>query len=142
MHTAPFLVGRLLALADVLHKEYCKHVRGGGMPPQLIGNALMNSAISSPEKGVARLQERLMIYQAWANTAQGDGLGLAKWVLAQMGTVCWKLGKLDLPDRTSDSQKAQILLGYLARSDDNEVSEVDGSSLDPEKEGSDVGSTE
>jgi hypothetical protein len=36
-----FLVGRLLSLADTLHREYCRHVRGGDIPPQLIGNALM-----------------------------------------------------------------------------------------------------
>jgi len=40
MNGAAFQLGRLLSLADTLHREYCVHVRGGGIPPQLIGNAL------------------------------------------------------------------------------------------------------
>ena len=52
-----YLVGRLLALADTLHREYCIHVRGGegSIPPQLIGNALMPVAAISPEAAVERL---------------------------------------------------------------------------------------
>ncbi len=115
MHNAPFLVGRLLALADLLHKEYCKHVRQGDTPPQLIGNALMSAASDNPLRGIVRLRERLTVYQAWANTAKGDGLGLAKWALGQMGSVATELAGLDLPDRADDAAKAQVLLGYLAR---------------------------
>ncbi|MBI4962188.1 MAG: hypothetical protein HY913_02825 [Desulfomonile tiedjei] len=118
MNTAPFLVGRLLALADVLHKEYCAHVREGGIPPQLLGNALMTSAMENPEKAIARLGERLMIYQAWANTARGEGIGLAKWAVKEMGIASGELVRVNLLDRTSDTDKAQMLLGYLARLDD------------------------
>jgi hypothetical protein len=118
MRTAPFLVGRFLALADLLHKEYCRHVRSGQLPPQLIGNALMPAAMGNPELGLARLQDRLRVYQAWANTAQGEDLGLAKWALKQMGSVSSELAEFDLPKRTNDSGKAQMLLGYLARIED------------------------
>jgi hypothetical protein len=115
MHSAPFLVGRMLALADTLHKEYCRHVRKKEVPPQLIGNALMPAAMDNPERGLARLTERLMIYQAWANKAQGDEYRLAKWTLGQFGLVSSELAKLPIPVRANDADKAQMLLGYLAR---------------------------
>jgi len=115
MHTAPFLVGRLLALADLLHKEYCKHVRKSETPPQLIGNALMSTAIENPERGLARLCERLMPYQAWTNKAKGEDSALAKWTLNQMEKTSSELSKIKLPNSSSDADKAQILLGYLAR---------------------------
>lgn len=115
MHTAPFLVGRMLALADTLHKEYCRHVRKGEIPPQLIGNALMPVAIDNPQKGLVRLRERLMVYQAWANKTHGEDNRLAKWTLSHMGTVSNELAGFILPDRTNDADKAQMLLGYLSR---------------------------
>jgi hypothetical protein len=138
MHTAPFLVGRLLALSDLLHKEYCKHVRNGETPPQLIGNALMSSTVDNPMRGLARLSERLTIYQAWANTARGDDLGLAKWALNQMGSVSRELVDLDLPDHTKDSDKALLLLGYLAPAGDKASENDNNSALNPEQEVSNV----
>lgn len=85
MKNAAFGIGRMLALADKLHEQYCKHVRKSEIPPQLIGNALMHTALDNPTRGLALLSERLLIYQAWATKAQGDNIGLAKWTLGQMG---------------------------------------------------------
>ncbi|MBI3097091.1 MAG: hypothetical protein HYY93_02420 [Planctomycetes bacterium] len=115
MQTAPFLVGRMLALADTLHMEYCRHVRKGQVPPQLMGNALMVQALASPMLGLSRLSERIPVYQAWARTVKGEGVGLAKWALGQMGKIANDLGDVALPDRADDGAKAQMLLGYLAR---------------------------
>lgn len=115
MHSPTFLVGRLLALADTLHMEYCRHVRKNETPPQLIGNALMATAKDNPVRGLARLQERLTVYQAWANTVQGENVALAKWALGQMGKISNQLAAVVLPNRADDADKAQMLLGYLAR---------------------------
>ena len=115
MHSSPFLVGRMLALADTLHKEYCTHVRKSEIPPQLVGNALMPVALENPTAGLARLSERIVPYHAWANAATGDGIGLAKWTLQQFGQVADELGKQALTERCNDAEKAQMLLGYLAR---------------------------
>ncbi len=115
MSSAPFLVGQMLALTDTLHKEYCQHVRKGELPPQLIGNALMTTALDNPTAGLARLSERIAPYQAWANTATGEGVGLAKWVLQRYQHVTEELGKQTLPQQCEDADKAQMLLGYLAR---------------------------
>lgn len=131
MNKAPFLVGRMLSLADVLHKEYCQHNRDGKIPPKLIGNSLMPVATDNPQAGLARLRERIMVYQGWANTIQGGDCGLAKWALARMGEVAQKLTDTELPDSTTDADQAQMLLGYLsswknAKTDDedNEDSEI------------------
>jgi hypothetical protein len=120
MEESTFNVGRLLALADTLHKEYCVHVRNKGKSqrlPQLLGNALMPVALENPARSLARLSERLPVYQAWANTAQGEGIGLAKWTLGQLGQVSSKLSCQEVPERMDDQMKAQLLLGYLARSE-------------------------
>jgi hypothetical protein len=123
MKNAAFNVGRMLSLADKLHCEYCIHVRGKNesdeekrksVPAQLIGNALMRTALDNPLKGLSLLSERLLIYQAWATKAQGENVGLAKWVLGQMGHVSAELENTDIPKQTDDAVKAQILLGYLA----------------------------
>lgn len=116
MKKAAFNIGKMLALADTLHKEYCRHVRDNSIPPQLIGNALMATAIDNPERGLVRLRERLMIYKAWADKVNGEKYGLAKWALSQMGQVANELADADLPTRTDDAAKAQMLLGYLERS--------------------------
>lgn len=132
MHTAPFLVGQMMSLADTLHKEYCLKVRGtrkgsdvsnkkgngqrntSGLPRQLIGNAAMSIAMDDPIEGLARLTERILIYQAWANTASGD-IGYAGWALGEYRRVSEELGKMTLPNRSTDADKAQMLLGYLSR---------------------------
>jgi len=115
MHSAPFLVGRVLSLADLLHKDYCRLVRNNSYPPQLIGNAHLTTCLENPIRGLARLSERIAVYQAWANTVSGNESGLAKWVLSQLAEVTLELAGLPLPGHTEDADKAQMLLGYLAR---------------------------
>jgi len=116
MKNAPFNVGRMLSLADKLHEQYCKIVRKSDPPAQLIGNALMHTAMDNPVKGLAMLGERLLIYQAWATKVQGDDVKLTKWVLGQIGQVSLELENATIPTNTDDIAKAQILLGYLAHS--------------------------
>lgn len=119
MHSAPFLVGRMMSLADTLHKEYCQHVRKGQLPSRLVGNALMPTALESPMDGLARLSERIVPYQSWANTASGDDVRLGKWALGQFGNIASELAKQTFPEQCHDVDKAQMLLGYLARSKQN-----------------------
>lgn len=117
MKETAFLIGRLLSISDTLHKEYCKIVRKGQIPPQLIGNSLIQTALDNPERALAGLLERIRIYQSWANTTQGDNLGLAKWCLSQLGKISEALSEKDLPNQLADADKAKMLLGYLARSE-------------------------
>lgn len=118
MNSQAFLVGRFLSLADQLHLKYCEHVRKNSIPPQLVGNALMPTALEEPVKALSMLSQRILPYQAWANTLkEGDDIGLVKYFLGQLGEVSDQLKGLDIPAQCADADKAQILLGYLARSE-------------------------
>lgn len=117
-------IGRLLALADSLHQQYCKHVRKGESPSQLIGNALFNTALDQPVFALARLAERLTPYQAWARTFQSNdpdaGVGLVKYFLGEIAACTAAIRLDELPQRMSDADKAKLLLGYLADHSKNE----------------------
>jgi hypothetical protein len=116
MEDAAFLIGRFLSLADTLHAQYSQEVRDGKMPPQLLGNALMPTAIRDPQKGLARMRQRLAVYQAWARGPKGTGL--AKWSLAEMGKVANEMkDKLPTAGPFNEAEQAQVLLGYLARAE-------------------------
>lgn len=118
MSSPAFLVGRFLSLADQLHLKYCEHVRNKQVPPQLVGNALMPTALEEPVKALSMLSQRILPYQAWANTLkEGDNIGLVKYFLGQLGEVSDQLKCLDIPAQFTDADKAQMLLGYLARSE-------------------------
>ena len=111
-------IGRLLALADSLHQHYCKHVRKGETPTQLIGNALFSTALEQPVFALARLGERLAPYQAWARTFQSNdpesGVGLVKYFLGELADCSACISPSQLPLRMTDADKAKLLLGYLA----------------------------
>ena len=121
-------IGRLLALADSLHQQYCKHVRKGESPSQLIGNALFNTALDQPVFALARLGERLSPYQAWARTFQSDdpeaGVGLVKYFLGEIAACAAAIRIDELPSRMSDADKAKLLLGYLADHSKKESSKL------------------
>lgn len=117
MKTAPYLIGRMLSLADQIHYQYCQHVRKGSTPSQLIGNALMTTALEEPEKALALYAQRILPYQAWAKTTEGEGAGLAKYFLSELGKVCSEVALVDVPSRCADMDKAQMLLGYLAKTE-------------------------
>lgn len=124
MHESPFLIGRLLSLADQLHEQYCLKVRRGSVPSQLVGNALMPAALEQPTQALALLSQRILPYQAWAKAVQGGDVGLAKFFLGEMGKLCNELSSLSLPERCDDAAKAQMLLGYLARTEKADDSTV------------------
>jgi hypothetical protein len=114
MGNAPYLVGRMLKLADELHALYCKEVRNGGLPPQLLGNALMVSALDSPTQALSQLALRIAPYLGWARTNSTDSAGLSRYYLKEFGLVGDKLRDLSFPARLDDPAKAQVLLGYIS----------------------------
>ncbi len=115
MDNTAFQLGRLLSMADTLHREYCVHVRKGSIPPQLIGNALMPAAADNPEDAIDRLRERMNIYQAWATKISGEEYRLAKWAVGQIGEICHAIRR-PLPTKTGQTFRAELFLGYMARS--------------------------
>lgn len=116
MKTPAFWVGRMLSLADQLHLQYCYQVRKGEIPPQLVGNSLMSTALSTPEHAISVLANRMKPYYAWAQTVHtGENVGLTKYFLSQLSKVSTQLSELEIPKKTNDSDRATMLLGYLSR---------------------------
>jgi len=128
MKSPAYLIGRLLSVADQLHDKYCKYVRNDSRPPQLLGNALMAIALEHPEQALAMFSQRMLPYQAWARTYSDPNpdkeAGLVHFFLNEWGAICSQLAELDtkIPVRCSDTDKASMLLGYLASTAKNEKS--------------------
>lgn len=116
-----FQIGKFLSLADTLHKEYCKVVRKGDIPNQLLGNIMMKTALENPQRALARLNQRLLVYKSWADKGQEEAI-LANWVINEMGKIAQELGNADLSFRPDEADQAKILLGYLSRNKKNENS--------------------
>ncbi|HFD32960.1 MAG TPA: hypothetical protein ENJ28_09690 [Gammaproteobacteria bacterium] len=117
MKEVGYNIGRLLSLADCLHKEYCRIVRNGDIPNQLLGNIILRTVLDSPVRGLARLSERIPVYKAWIDRQTGEEFKLAHWAKNEMGKISEQLSEMTIPDSTDDALKAQILLGYLAHTD-------------------------
>jgi hypothetical protein len=114
MNHPSYLVGRMLKLADELHALYCKEMRKGKMPPQLLGNALMVAALDSPTQALAQLALRIAPYLGWARTNSTESAGLSRYFLKEFGLVEAKLRDVTLPLRLDDPARAQLLLGYIS----------------------------
>lgn len=114
MNHPPYLVGRMLKLADDLHALYCKEVRKNNLPPQLLGNALMVAALDSPTQALAQLALRIAPYLGWARTNSTESAGLSRYFLKELGLVEAKLRDATLPLRLDDPARAQLLLGYIS----------------------------
>ena len=133
MNEPAYLVGRLLGLADKLHIQYCRVVRGGQIPPTLIGNALLGTALDSPVSALATLADRIRIYLGWADTADVPPEGskriailTAKKTRRELAEVEDALSNNALPTQCDDLMKAQMLLGYLSRTKtDADVPEIE-----------------
>ncbi len=122
MNNSPYLVGRMLKLADELHALYCKEVRDGNLPPQLLGNALMTAALDSPTRALAQLALRIAPYLGWAKTNSTNSAGLSRYFLKQLGFVEGALRDSILPPRLDDPARAQLLLGYISSNPQTEDS--------------------
>jgi hypothetical protein len=126
MKSPPYLIGRLLSLTDQLHYLYCLHVRDGNVPPQLMGNALMPTALEQPVKALALYSHRILHYQAWARTFRGkeEDSKRVYGTLKKLGEICAEHSFENLPENCTDADKAQMLLGYLARPEKSESDNI------------------
>ena len=120
-----FLVGKLLAMMDELHKHYCVVVRDGAVPPSLIGNSLLGRASDSPAQALAELCERSRPYIGWAKTVATPekpeekvariAVYSARKLLRVAQPLCEQLGADEsLGQPLGDLDKAHLLLGYLS----------------------------
>lgn len=114
MKNPSYLIGRMLKLADELHAVYCKEVRGGNLPPQLLGNALMAGALDSPTQALSQLALRIAPYLGWARTNSSPSAGLSRYLLKEFGLIEAGLRDATLPSRLADIERAELLLGYIS----------------------------
>lgn len=116
MQNTAFLVGQLLSRVDTLHYFYCEVVRKSQVPPQLIGNAIMATALHQPQKAMAFLGKRILPYQAWARiySARGDNEKIKSQlvqVIKEIGEITVKLatryasGGETKPERIGESAR-------------------------------------
>jgi hypothetical protein len=127
-----FRLGQLLSAADAIHIGYCADLRGGDVPPTLLGNAVFAIAGRDPVRALDILQGRWKPYGAWARRtdqvkakateklkkSKDDRLawnmlrGLSQARLA--GPLCAEL-QTALQDTPVDNRfRAELLLGYVA----------------------------
>jgi len=135
MNTPAYLLGQLLAGSDVLHRGYCLAVRGGKLPPKLIGNATMNTAAKNPTAAMAQLLQRWGPYDGWAKKwlaetnfealrARHEGdkqktnaiydIRDAAFAPGNLREIAKQLAAPDVFGRPDDTFRAQLFLGYLA----------------------------
>lgn len=65
MSDRAFRLGQLLAAADAVHAGYCADVRGGDLPPSLLGNQVFSTAQTAPVRALAMLCQRWKPYDGW-----------------------------------------------------------------------------
>jgi hypothetical protein len=135
MNTPAYLLGQLLAGSDVLHRGYCLAVRGGKLPPKLIGNATMNTAAKNPSAALAQLLQRWGPYDGWAKKwlaetnfealrARHEGdkqktsaiydIRDAAFAPGNLREIAKQLAAPDAFGRPDDTFRSQLFLGYLA----------------------------
>lgn len=138
-----YLVGKLLAMMDELHRCYCVVVRDGDIPNALIGNGLLVRAAESPALALEELAERSRIYIGWAksigNTDEKKKIAVnsARKILRLAQPLAEQLHTDQLLEKElSAVGKAHLFLGYLSpvlgsdgkgstTSDDTTETEVD-----------------
>ena len=132
MSEVAFKLGQLLAVADAVHVGYCADMRGGDVPPTLLGNAVLATAQSDPTKALAVLSRRWKPYAAWAKRpvvhTEADRLRASSdtkeqnrgWAMVTAVSQARRADELcrelhgRLPQHVDDAFRAELLLGYVA----------------------------
>ena len=121
MNESAYLVGKLLAMMDELHRCYCVVVRDGDIPNALIGNGLLGRAAESPALALEELAERSRIYIGWAKSVGGAdekkkiAVNSARKILRLAQPLAERLHMDQLLEKElSAVGKAHLFLGYLS----------------------------
>jgi hypothetical protein len=97
-------------------------VRGGDVPPQLVGSALFTTAGETPNQAIAQLSLRMNPYITWAKqyrykniSTKNEESWRARWYLSLYEDAANKLvPAMTYSTRFGDFDKAQLFIGYLA----------------------------
>ena len=134
MNDTAFKLGQLLAAADVVHAGYCADVRGGDVPPSLLGNQVFAMAQTAPTKALATLCRRWKPYDGWAKKAarkpnrvesliasnnkddqqRGWDIKKALRYAREVGPIASELAASLGGCRVDDVFRAELLLGYIS----------------------------
>ena len=134
MQETAFKLGQLLAAADMVHTGYCADVRGGDVPPSLLGNQVFTMAQAGPAKALATLCRRWKPYDGWAKKADRDRARLDAMVASknpddqrrgwdikkalrharEMKPLAELLAPALAGCTVDDAFRAELLLGYIA----------------------------
>jgi hypothetical protein len=138
MNSPAYLLGQLLAGADVLHRGYCLDVRSGSLPPKLIGNAALATAERNPVAALSQLLRRWKPYNGWATKRRRDDASLKQqiaaaeakddrktqsdlrmirdgaWAPENLRPLAEQLAAALITERPTDVFRAQLFLGYVA----------------------------
>lgn len=122
MENMPYLYGQLLKAADELQVLYCKVVRDGKIPPQLVGAGVFQSAVEMPVRTLSVLSQRIMPYYSWAKSYRWKKIetkGTESWKAQWLYNVCEKIttslyAAWTPKTRFTDEEKAQLFIGYMA----------------------------
>jgi len=121
INESAYLVGKLLAMMDELHRCYCVVVRDGDIPNALIGNGLLGRAAESPALALEELAERSRIYIGWAKSVGGAdekkkiAVHSARKILRLAQPLAERLHTDQLLEKElSAIGKAHLFLGYLS----------------------------
>jgi hypothetical protein len=134
MNETAFKLGQLLAAADVLHAGYCADVRGGDIPPALLGNQVFAMAQTDPIRALAVLCGRWKPYAGWVKKVSSDRDRIDKMIAAggkekqrgwdirkavrhwrEMRSLAEELApKVTACRGSDDTFRAELLLGYIA----------------------------
>jgi hypothetical protein len=132
MSETAFRLGQFLAAVDTVHVGYCADMRGGDVPPTLLGNSVLSIAGAHPERAVAIVMGRWKPYGGWANQERRIRAKAAQLQDGKDGQLAWDMRRglsaarriqpfaadlaRDLESRKApdDVFKAQLLLGYVA----------------------------
>ena len=132
MSEVAFKLGQLLAVADAVHVGYCTDMRGGDVPPTLLGNSVLATAQSDPVRALAVLSRRWKPYAAWAKrpavSAEAHRLTESSekkqqnrgWAMVTAVSQARRADELcrELHGRllrhADDEFRAELLLGYVA----------------------------
>jgi len=123
MKDFPFQLGQLCSAMDELHIGYCKSERGGDIPTTLLGNQVYGMALQNPVSALAVLASRRRPYDSWvrrlvARNIRSEDKAITAAIFAQR----WMSGQAkslneflsDHMVESSDTYKAELMLGYLA----------------------------
>lgn len=122
MKSKMFLLGRLMKLADCLHKNYCIIARNEEtlsrhskpIPRELIGGSVYHTALQSPGDALKELMDKLKIYQEWAGSFPGSGSG---WILSEMNKTFIELGadESKIPLKPTLEEQIELIIAYGSR---------------------------